>query len=110
QLLRPPLSRPAQGRAAGGVSETRKLAAILVADVVGYSRLAGADEERTLARLRGLRGDFIDPAVAAHHGRIVKRRKSERSRFGEGGLARAGPFRFGRSLRPAGSGSQPARS
>jgi adenylate cyclase len=55
------------------MSETRKLAAILVADVVGYSRLAGADEERTLARLRGLRSDLIDPAVAAHHGRIVKR-------------------------------------
>jgi adenylate cyclase len=55
------------------MSETRKLAAILVADVVGYSRLAGADEERTLARLRGLRSDLIDPAIAAHHGRIVKR-------------------------------------
>ena len=55
------------------MSETRKLAAILVADVVGYSRLAGADEDRTLARLRGLRCDLIDPAVAAHHGRIVKR-------------------------------------
>ena len=55
------------------MTETRKLAAILVADVVGYSRLAGADEERTLARLRGLRSDLIDPAVAAHHGRIVKR-------------------------------------
>jgi len=41
------------------MSETRKLAAILVADVVGYSRLAGADEERTLARLRGLRSDLI---------------------------------------------------
>ena len=54
------------------MSETRKLAAILVADVVGFSRLAGIDEERTLARLRGLRGDLIDPAVAAHHGRIVK--------------------------------------
>ena len=53
--------------------ETRKLAAILVADVVGYSRLAGADEDRTLARLRGLRSDLIDPAVAAHHGRVVKR-------------------------------------
>src|SRR5271166_1058303 len=52
---------------------TRKIAAILVADVVGYSRLAGADEERTLARLRGLRSDLIDPAIAAHHGRIVKR-------------------------------------
>jgi class 3 adenylate cyclase/TolB-like protein len=55
------------------MSETRKLVAILVADVVGYSRLAGTDEERTLARLRGLRSDLIDPAIAAHHGRIVKR-------------------------------------
>jgi adenylate cyclase len=55
------------------MSETRKLAAILVADVVGYSRLTGADEERTLARLRGLRSDLIDPAIAAHHGRTVKR-------------------------------------
>ena len=51
----------------------RKIAAILVADVVGYSRLAGADEDRTLARLRGLRSDLIDPAIAVHHGRIVKR-------------------------------------
>jgi class 3 adenylate cyclase/TolB-like protein len=55
------------------VGETRKLAAILVSDVVGYSRLAGADEDRTLARLRGLRSDLIDPAIAAHRGRIVKR-------------------------------------
>jgi len=55
------------------LSETRKLAAILVADVVGYSRLAGADEERTLARLRGLRSDLIDPTIAVHHGRVVKR-------------------------------------
>ena len=55
------------------MNETRKLAAILVADVVGYSRLAGVDEERTLARLRGLRSDLVDPAVAAHHGRVVKR-------------------------------------
>src|SRR3974390_3323984 len=55
------------------MSETRKLAAILVADVVGYSRLAGADEDRTLARLRGLRSDLLDPAIAPHPGRIVKR-------------------------------------
>jgi adenylate cyclase len=55
------------------MSETRKLAAILVADIVGCSRLAGADEDRTLARLRGLRSDLVDPAIAAHHGRIVKR-------------------------------------
>ena len=52
---------------------TRKIAAILVADVVGYSQLAEADEDRTLSRLRGLRSDLIDPAVDAHHGRIVKR-------------------------------------
>ena len=55
------------------MSETRKIAAILVADVVGYSRLASADEERTLARLRALRSDLIDPAIAVHHGRTVKR-------------------------------------
>src|ERR1700731_2923054 len=55
------------------MSETRKLAAILVADVVGYSRLAGADEDRTRSRLRGLRSDLIDPAIAAHNGRVVKR-------------------------------------
>ena len=55
------------------MGETRKLAAILVADVVGYSRLAGADEDRILARLRALRSDLVDPTVAVHHGRIVKR-------------------------------------
>src|ERR1700736_190127 len=55
------------------MTETRKLAAILAADVVGYSRLASADEDRTLARLRGLRSDLIDPAIAVHRGRIVKR-------------------------------------
>jgi adenylate cyclase len=44
------------------VSETRKLAAIVAADVVGYSRLVGADEDGALARLRALRGDLIDPA------------------------------------------------
>ena len=55
------------------MSETRKIAAILITDVVGYSRLAGADEDRTLSRLRGLRSDLIDPAIAAHRGRIVKR-------------------------------------
>ena len=55
------------------MAETRKIAAILVADVVGYSRLAGADEEGTLARLRALRRELIDPAIAVHHGRVVKR-------------------------------------
>jgi adenylate cyclase len=55
------------------MAETRKLAAILAADVVGYSRLAGIDEDRTLARLRALRSDLIDPTVAVHNGRVVKR-------------------------------------
>jgi adenylate cyclase len=55
------------------MSETRKIAAILVADIVGYSRLAGADEDRTLARLRALRSDLIDPTIAVHHGRVFKR-------------------------------------
>jgi adenylate cyclase len=57
----------------GALGETRKLAAILVSDVVGYSRLAGADEDRALARLRALRSDLIDPIISVHHGRIVKR-------------------------------------
>ena len=55
------------------MAETRKLAAILAADVVGYSRLAGSDEDRTLSRLRGLRSDLVDPAIAAYRGRVVKR-------------------------------------
>ena len=55
------------------MTENRKLAAILAADVAGFSRLAGADEDRTLARLRALRSDLIDPAVAVHSGRVVKR-------------------------------------
>jgi adenylate cyclase len=50
----------------------RRLAAILSADVVGYSRLMGIDEARTLARLNALRRELIDPAIAAHSGRIVK--------------------------------------
>jgi TolB-like protein/class 3 adenylate cyclase len=55
------------------MAETRKLAAILAADVAGYSKLAAADEERTLARLRALRSDLFDPTIALHHGRVVKR-------------------------------------
>src|SRR5271170_3943155 len=57
----------------GPMAETRKLAAILCSDVVGYSRLAGADEDRILARLRALRSDLIDPTIAVHNGRVVKR-------------------------------------
>ena len=55
------------------MAESRKLAAILAADVVGFSRLTGADEDRTLARLRALRSDLLDPTIAVHHGRVVKR-------------------------------------
>src|SRR6516162_7726814 len=55
------------------MTEARKLAAILVSDIVGFSRLAGADEDRILARLRTLRSDLIDPTIAVHHGRVVKR-------------------------------------
>ena len=50
----------------------RRLAAILAADVVGYSRLMAADEAGTLAALKALRRDFIEPKIAEHHGRIVK--------------------------------------
>jgi adenylate cyclase len=55
------------------MSDNRKLAAILAADVVGFSRLTGIDEDRTLARLRTLRSDLIDPTIAVHKGRVVKR-------------------------------------
>src|ERR1700756_4584861 len=55
------------------MTETRKLAAVLAADVVGFSRLASANEDRTLARLRALRSDLIDPTLAVHKGRVVKR-------------------------------------
>jgi TolB-like protein len=55
------------------MTEHRKLAAILAADVAGFSRLTAADEDRTLARLRALRSDLIDPTIAVHHGRVVKR-------------------------------------
>ena len=50
----------------------RRLAAVLAADVAGYSRLMGNDEEGTLARLKFLRKTLIDPAIASHRGRIVK--------------------------------------
>ena len=50
----------------------RRLAAIFVADLVGYSRLVGADEEGTIARLGALRKELIDPCIDKHHGRIVK--------------------------------------
>ena len=54
------------------MSSSRRLAAILAADVAGYSRLMGADEEGTLERLKALRRELVDPKIAEHHGRIVK--------------------------------------
>ena len=54
------------------MSQTRRLAGILAADVAGYSRLMGADEEGTLERLKALRRELVDPKIAEHHGRIVK--------------------------------------
>ena len=54
------------------MTQTRRLAAILAADVVGYSRLIGADEEGTLNRLRSIRAEIIDPKITEHRGRIVK--------------------------------------
>ena len=49
------------------MSQNRKLAAILAADVAGFSRLTHADEDRTLARLRALRSDLIDPTISVHN-------------------------------------------
>ncbi|MER8548296.1 adenylate/guanylate cyclase domain-containing protein [Mesorhizobium sp. M1169] len=54
------------------MTEVRKLAAILVADIVGFSRLTASDEDRTLARIRTLRSDLVDPTIAVHRGRVVK--------------------------------------
>ena len=55
------------------MAETRKIAAIFAADVVGFSRMTGVDEDRTLARLRTLRSDLIDPTISVHNGHVFKR-------------------------------------
>jgi adenylate cyclase len=54
------------------MSQTRRLAAIIAADVAGYSRLIGADEGGTLQGLKAIRAELIDPNIAAHNGRLVK--------------------------------------
>ena len=54
------------------MTTTRRLAAILAADVAGYSRLIGADEGGTLQALKAIRAELIDPTIAAHNGRLVK--------------------------------------
>src|SRR5919201_3275589 len=70
-----PGAAAAVGRSDSGVQAERverRLAAILAADVAGYSRLMGADEEGTLRRLKALRRELIDPKLQAHKGRVVK--------------------------------------
>src|SRR5216683_1979048 len=54
------------------MTQTRRLAAILAADVAGYSRLIGVDEGGTLRQLKAIRAELIDPKIAEHHGRLVK--------------------------------------
>jgi class 3 adenylate cyclase len=54
------------------MTATRRLAAILAADVAGYSRLIGADEGGTLQALKAIRAELLDPTIAAHNGRLVK--------------------------------------
>ena len=78
-------------------SAERRLAAILVCDIVGYSRLMGADETGTLRRLKALRREVLDPAIAAAHGRLVKT-------MGDGLLVEfPSPVRSGPSPAPSGS-------
>jgi adenylate cyclase len=60
------------------MNTTRRLAAILAADVVAYSRLMGADEEGALERLKALRRELVDPKITTHRGRIVERLRSLR--------------------------------
>src|SRR5580704_13191194 len=64
--------RPSAGRDAGRMNASRRLAAILAADVAGYSRLMGADEEGTHERLKAHRRELVDPKIGEHSGRIVK--------------------------------------
>ncbi len=63
---------PNQGTFLPGERVERRLAAVLAADVAGYSRLMGRDEERTLAQLKSFRKTLVDPGIATHRGRIVK--------------------------------------
>jgi class 3 adenylate cyclase len=63
---------PALGRLLATDRMQRRLAAVLAADAAGYSRMMGANEEGTLARLKAVRKALVDPATAAHRGRIVK--------------------------------------
>jgi hypothetical protein len=86
------------------VSEVRKIAAILVADVVGYSRLAGADEDRTLSRLRALRSDLSDPPSL--DARVDPRRRLRHVL----GLLAAKPIYFGGALSGPAAGKSASTS
>jgi DNA-binding response OmpR family regulator len=72
ELLARVRSVPRRGAADREAASVRRIAAILAADVAGYSRLVGDDEEGTLTRLRALRRDLIDPKIGPHRGRIVR--------------------------------------
>src|SRR5919107_1427001 len=65
-------SRTMQSRSAPDQRVERQLVAVVAADIAGYSRLMGADEEGTLTRVKACRRDLIDPGLARHRGRIVK--------------------------------------
>ena len=72
------------------MTATRRLAAILAADVAGYSRLIGADKGGTLQALKAIRAELLDPTIATHHGRLVKR--SEERRVGKECRSRWSPY------------------
>src|SRR6266446_2309981 len=67
-----PAKKSGAGWAAGAMASTRRLAAILAADVAGYSRLMGTDEEGTHERLKAVRRQLVDPKIKEHRGHIVK--------------------------------------
>src|ERR1700754_2211397 len=69
-LIEGKFKAPRIGRGSGAMQ--RRLAAVLAADVSGYSRLMGADEIGTLGALKAHRRELVDPCIAEHHGRIVK--------------------------------------
>jgi class 3 adenylate cyclase len=98
--------RDAGGRA---ISETRKIAAILVADVVGYSRLVGAEEDRILARLRALRSDLIDPTISVHYGRVDKRTGDGSSSSSAAWSTRCAAQLKGRTTSSIATSSRPTR-
>ena len=83
------------------MTATRRLAAILAADVAGYSRLMGADEEGTLERLKALRHELLDPKITEHHGRIHQ----DQRRLHAGGICerrRCSALRVAATLRSLG--------